>query len=210
MNEQVSFKGCSIVSCGTMRPELNHLKDEGFLDADKVLYTGPGLHDKPADLEDQLVRQLRKAKEVSQQIIVVYGKRCFLDMNDPYKSIESILTDTGENISRIQAGNCIDFLADESERERIRSGRKVYWLTPGWLVYWRNIFKDWDVGLANETFPQNDAALLLDPINSFEDVTLNDPEKLLEFSDFMKIPVEPVPVSLDRLKSLLVQELTRQ
>jgi hypothetical protein len=30
-----SFKGYTIVSCGTLQRELNHLKNKGFLDADR-------------------------------------------------------------------------------------------------------------------------------------------------------------------------------
>ena len=193
-----------------MRPELNHLRKQGFLDADKVLFTGPGLHDKPSDLNRQLINQLNKAKNASDKVIVVYGKRCYLDMNDPYLSIESIMKEVGGDSLRVQANNCVDFLVDKAQREKISNGRKVYWLTPGWLLYWKAIFKDWDVGLANETFPQNDAAFLLDPINVFERVSIDDPEKLLEFSDFMKIPIEPALVGLDRLKGLLVEALGRQ
>lgn len=66
------------------------------------------------------------------------------------------------------------------------------------------------MGLANETFPQNDAAILLGPFNVFEDVALSDPEEFLEFSDFMRIPIEPVDIHLDRLKNLLAQTLRRQ
>ncbi len=66
MNNKPSFKDCSVVSCGTMRPELNHLRDQGFLDADKVLFTGPGLHDKPGDLEDQMNE--RKFERVEKSI----------------------------------------------------------------------------------------------------------------------------------------------
>ena len=210
MNDQISFQGSSIVSCGTMRPELQFLQQQGWLDADKVLFTGPGMHDKPADLNRQLRNQLKKAKEASDKVIVVFGKRCYLDMNDPYQSVETIMSEIGEGIIRIQADNCVDFLVDQQQRNNISQGRKVYWLTPGWLLYWDKIFKGWDVGLANETFPQNDAAVLLDPFNVFDDISINDPEKLLAFSDFMQIPIEPVAIDLIRFKGLLAQALRRE
>ncbi|MBW1971396.1 MAG: DUF1638 domain-containing protein [Deltaproteobacteria bacterium] len=207
MAKEISFKGYSIVSCGTMRPELEHLKKTGFLDADKILYTAPGLHDKPKLLEKQLRRQLKSTRKFSEKVIVVYGKRCYLDMNDPNKLVETIMRDEVETATRIQAGNCIDFLADKEEREKIQGNRKVYWLTPGWLIYWKQIFKDWDVAMANETFPQNDVAILLDPLDIFNDYAENFPEKLLEFSDWMQIGIEPYPVSLDRFKMLLANEV---
>ncbi|MFO7912676.1 MAG: glycyl-radical enzyme activating protein [Desulfotignum sp.] len=41
--EKLSFENTAIVACGTMRPELNHLKDQGFLDTPHLFYTTPGL-----------------------------------------------------------------------------------------------------------------------------------------------------------------------
>jgi hypothetical protein len=48
-------KGCVIVSCGTLSPEINYLKKEGFLDAKKVFFTTPGLYEIPRELERQLI-----------------------------------------------------------------------------------------------------------------------------------------------------------
>jgi len=42
MAEEVSFKDYTIVSCGTLAPELNYLRKQGFLDAKKIVYTNPG------------------------------------------------------------------------------------------------------------------------------------------------------------------------
>nr|OGX17891.1 MAG: hypothetical protein A3K83_07855 [Omnitrophica WOR_2 bacterium RBG_13_44_8b] len=51
--DKSTFEGYSIISCGTLRPELNYLKETGFLNADKILYTAPGLHEIPWELEKQ-------------------------------------------------------------------------------------------------------------------------------------------------------------
>jgi len=56
MQKQASFKEVAIVSCGTLLPELNHLKKSGFLDAKKILYTTPGRHENPRELKKQLTR----------------------------------------------------------------------------------------------------------------------------------------------------------
>jgi len=200
-----SFRGFSVVSCGTMRPELTFLQEEGFLNPDTVLYTAPGLHEIPRNLEEQLSRQVKKGGRYSKKIIVVYGNRCYLDFNDPLHTVDSIAAAAGDRVSRVEAANCVDMLADSAERENIAGGDKVYWLTMGWLLFWKVIFKDWDAGKANETFPQHDKAILLDPLNAFERFCEEHPEKVLEFSDWMKIPIEPRPVSLERLKALLIQ-----
>jgi len=190
-----------------LKSELEHLKNTHFLDADKILFTAPGLHEKQTELERQLSRQLEKARTYSQEVIVVYGERCYLDPVDPTRDIDRLLLEKGPVISRVQARSCIDMLASAKERERIRNGRKVYWLTPGWIKYWKTIFSNWDAGLANETFPGNDTAIVLDAVDEFNEISEKSPEKILEFSDWMKLGIEPYKVSLDRLKNLLLAQI---
>ena len=204
MPKNKTFKGYSIVSCGTLRHELNYLKRTGFLDVDNILYTVPGLHEIPWELERQLKRQIDNAKRYSDKIIVVYGDRCYIDAKDPSRGIGEIIQETGASAKRIEAKNCIDMLVGSDERDKIGEGQKVYWLSPGWLDYWRVIFKDWDQGKANETFPQNDKAILLDPTGIFEEYSAGCPEKILEFSDWMSLDIEPCKISLERLKHLLL------
>jgi len=184
------------------------LRDKGFLDADRILYTAPGLHENPRELEKQLTRQLNHAGKYSPKTLVVYGSRCYIDPIDPFRSIDRLLQEQGEGIQRIKAANCIDMLADVKERERIISqGEKIYWLSPGWLMYWKQIFKEWDIGLANETFPRHDKALILDALGVFDAYSQNHPENVLEFSDWMGIPIEAHNISLERLRSLLSQQV---
>ena len=207
MKKDISFKGISIVSCGTLKSELEYLKNTHFLDADKILFTAPGLHEKQTELERQLSKQLEKAKTYSKKIIVVYGERCYLDPVDPTRDIDRIILEKGSGISRVQARSCVDMLASAVERERLSNRRKVYWLTPGWITYWKTIFSNWDVGLANETFPGNDTAIVLDALDEFDTISEKSPEKILEFSDWMKLGIEPQKISLDRLKNLLLAQV---
>jgi hypothetical protein len=209
-NAAKSFKGYTIVSCGTLQRELNYLKNTGFLDADRVLYTAPGLHEIQMELEKQLARQIENAKRYSHKIIVVYGERCFLDPRDPYRNTDRLIQEKGPGVARVKAKNCFDLIAGEKEREEISKGMKVYWLTPGWVRYWKIIFKNWDQGLANETFPQNDIAIVLDAIDDFSELSERSPEKILEFSDWMKLGIEPHSVSLDRLKTMLLQQIEQK
>ena len=209
MSRQHTFSGFSIVSCGTLRPELRALEEEGVLDADRVLFTTPGLHEWPGKLEQQLGRQVQKGKKSSERVIVVYGAKCFIDSSDPLRDVDALIREQGANISRIHAANCVDMLAGAEERQAGADGQKVYWLTPGWLRHWRYIFRDWDRGKANETFPQHDKAILLDGVSFFEEYTQEHTDEVLAFSDWMKIPIEPHPVSLDRLRGLLLEQLER-
>jgi hypothetical protein len=206
MSHGVNFEGHTIISCGTLRQELNYLSKMGFLNADKILYTAPGLHENPHELERQLKRQLDEAKKISPKVIVVYGSRCYVDVKNPSRDIDKLIQEEGNSIARVEAKDCIDMLVGIDERQKISKAQKVYWLSPGWLKYWKIIFKDWDQGKANETFPQHDKAILLDPIDTFEKYSTNSPEKILEFSDWMRLNIESYKISLDRLKRLLLDK----
>jgi hypothetical protein len=56
----ISFSDIAIVSCGTLRLELDHLQAEGFLDTAHLFYTMPGLHQDIHELERQLVGRIAR------------------------------------------------------------------------------------------------------------------------------------------------------
>ena len=208
MEKRVSLQGYAIVACGTLNMELNYLKDSGFLDARKILYTKPGRHEVPRELEDQLIKQIGAAKNYASNIIIVYGgKFCYINTDNPYRNIDTIIqeqVELGTKISRIKATHCVDMLASEVERERMRKGKDVYWLTPGWMKYRHYVYQGWDKGLANENFPKHTGgAIMLDAIGYYNEIAQSNPEKILEFSDWMGIPLEPYKITLDRLIKLL-------
>jgi len=207
MAEQLSFKDYAIVACGTLAPELNYLRKEGFLDAKKIVYTTPGRHEVLKELESQLIQKIDAAKEHSKKIIIVYGgKFCYVNADNPYRTMDTMIAEQGAgiSISRINATHCMDMLASESQREKISKGKKVWWLTPGWVIYRDYVFQDWDKGKANENFPQHTGgAVLLDGIGFWDRYSEEDPEKILEFSDWMGIEIRPYKITLDRLKNLL-------
>jgi len=212
MGNHASFRDYAIVACGTLNMELTHLKDSGFLDARKILYTKPGRHEIPRELESQLIRQIGIAKTYASNIIVIYGgKFCYVNADNPYRKIDTIIQEQeepGVKMSRIKATHCMDMLASVEEREKISQGKDIYWFTPGWMKYRHYVYQGWDKGLANENFPKHSGgAIMLDAIGYYDKVMQNDPEKILEFSDWMGIPIEPYRISLDRLKKLLLEEI---
>lgn len=209
MGKHTSFRDYAVVACGTLNMELNYLKDSGFLDVRKILYTKPGRHEVPRELESQTIRQIGNAKKYASKIIVIYGgKFCYVNINELFHTIDTIIDEQGEagvKISRIKATHCIDMLADMEERERIRQGKDVYWLTPGWMKYRHFVYQGWDKGLANENFPKHTGgAIMLDAVGYYNQLVENHPEEILEFSDWMGIPLQAHTTSLDRLKSLLL------
>jgi len=212
MEKHASFQDYAIVACGTLNMELNHLRDTGFLDAGKILYTKPGRHEAPRELESQLIRQIGNAKNYSRKIIIIYGgKFCYVNVDDPYRKIDTIIdeqVEPGVEISRIKATHCIDMLSSDETRREISQDKDIYWLTPGWMKYRHYVYQGWDKGLANENFPKHTGgAIMLDAIGYYDELMNNDPEKILEFSDWMGIPLEPYKISLDRLKELLLDQI---
>ncbi len=211
MGKDVLSSEYAIVACGTMRPELEHLKEEGFLDTAKIFYTTPGLHQEPAELARQLDLQISRAKKFSRKIIVVYGgKFCYINVNDPYDNIDALISrqqEEGYAISRVQAERCFDMLVSSEEREQLAAGSRVWWLTPGWILYRHQVFKGWDKAQANENFPKHDGgAILLDGLDFFNRYSEEHPEELLDYSDWMGLPIQPHSISLERLRFLLAKQ----
>lgn len=208
----ISFSDMAIVSCGTLSLELNHLKETGFLDAKQVFYTTPGLHESPRDLERQLLHQVEKAKDKAEKVIVVYGgKFCYVNADEPTRTMKTIIDELGPEVRRAQASHCVDMLASETEREKIAQemagGEKVWWMTPGWIKFRHQVFKGWDQGLANENFPRHTGgAIVLDGLGYVERYMAEHPEDFLEYSDWMGIPIQPYCITFDRFKSLLLEQ----
>lgn len=204
-----SFRDVTLVACGTLRPELDTLAQAGRLDARRVLYTGPGLHEWQSKLQAQLSRQLERAAEDTGPTVVVYGERCFLDGSDPTRDTGALIREVDPSAVRLDAAHCVDMLAGEAQRRRLADGDRVAWLTPGWITFWDAIFADWDAAKANETFPQHDRAMVLDGIGFFEAFAAAEPERVLKISDWMGLPLEAAPISLDRFRGLLVEAARR-
>lgn len=163
----------------------------------------------PSELEKQLLKQLSAAKEHTKKIIIVYGGTyCYINMKDPYRTIDTVIDEMkadGFYISRTMVHNCIDMVASAEEREQIANGNKIWFCTPGWLKYRDLEFKGWDKATANENFPQySGGATMLDSVSFFDQYMEENPEDILEFSDWMGIPLEAYNVSLDRIKNVLI------
>lgn len=208
----ISFAEIAIVSCGTLSMELNHLKKTGFLDTNHLFFTTPGLHEDVRELERQLIQRIQKAKEKVDKVLVVYGgKYCYVNADEPTRTMKTIVEEQGPNVARIQATHCMDMIASEAERESIAQevagGEKVWWMTPGWIRFRHNVFKGWDKGLANENFPRHTGgAIVLDGIGYVDQYMTEHPEEFLEYSDWMGIPIQGYPVTLDRFTSLLAEQ----
>lgn len=73
------------------------------------------------------------------------------------------------------------------------------------------VFREWDLGKRNETFPQNDMALVLDARGFFASLLEESPETILEFSDWMGLALDVREIGRERLAELIsrcVEELS--
>jgi len=203
------FSDYAIVACGVMIPELNYLKETGFLDG-TIIYTAPGLHQVPNELEKQLQEQLKTAKKIAKKIIVVYGgKYCYINLQDSYRTIDTVIEEMREDgyyIARTQVENCLDMLATVEDREKLAEGQNVWFCTPGWLKYRDMVFKGWDKAIANTNFPQfTGGGIMLDGIDFFNQYAMEHVEEILDFSDWASMPLEPRSTGLERLKNVLIE-----
>ena len=212
MGEQ-SFSNTAIVACGTMSPEINYMVNEGFLDTKHIFYTTPGLHQNIPELEIQLIKFIEKAKALATGVIVVYGgKYCYVNPDNPTRLMENIITEQGMGVSRIKASHCMGMLASDEEMkhitDEIAGGEPVWFMTPGWVKYRTQVFKGWDKSIANENFPRHTGgAIVLDGIGYLDQYMEENPEEFLEYCDWMGIPMQAYPVTLDRFKKLLTDAL---
>ena len=96
------------------------------------------------------------------------------------------------------------------ERDKIAQemagGESVWWMTPGWLKFRRQVFKGMDKAQANENFPRHTGgAIVLDPIGYTERFMTEKPEEFLDYSDWMAIPIQYCKVDFTRFKNLLAE-----
>ena len=210
MTNNESLSDIAIVSCGTLSPELNYLKQIGFLATAHLFFTTPGLHEDIHELERQLIDRINRAQKKAAKVIVVDGgKFCYVNPDEPTLTMQTIIAEQGPDVTRIQATHCVVMLAGEPERQKISeevaAGEKVWWMTPGWIKFRHHDFKNWDKGLANENFPRHTGgAIVLDGIGFVENYMAEKPEEFLEYSDWMGIPIQALPIALDRFKSLIL------
>jgi hypothetical protein len=181
-----------------------------------MFFTAPGLHALPKRLEAALLDRLSKAQTscLADRIIVIYGKKCFVDLNEPAKRVDSIINDVSPEIVRVQGEYGYDMLAGMEERQQISHGRqdKILWFTPGWLRSWKTIYQNyfrWDRADANANFPgYYDKIIVLDGIGMAESYMSQHAEQVLEIFDWTGLEVEFHPISLDRFKGLIQNALS--
>jgi hypothetical protein len=201
-------KTVTIISCGTLREDLERLREQGDLGQVELVFTERCLKERPWLLEEQLLREIRSAMDRKNPILVVYGDACFYDSAHPERDIDRIIGEAGVECLRIKQHSCIEMMLSPEDKEKLAEGQKVYWLMPAWMENRDDVYYQWDLGKRNQTFPQNDVALMLDSRGYFAGLMDESPEAILEFSDWMGIPLDARDIALDRFRDLLLAALT--
>jgi hypothetical protein len=197
-----------------MSPEINYLVKEGFIDTRHIFFTTPGLHQNIPELETQLIKFIDKAKAVAKGVIVVYGgKYCYVNADNPTRLMKHIIEEQGVRVVRIEASHCMGMLASEEEMKQaadeLAGGEPVWFMTPGWIKFQKQVFDGWDKALANENFPRHTGgAIVLDGIGYVDQYMAEKPEEFLDYCDWMGIPMQAYPITLDRFKGKLTDALT--
>jgi hypothetical protein len=210
------FREHCVISCGILYLELQHLTEIGFLNARQILFTPPGLHAKPSELEHQLVRRLEQLKTECplNKTIVVYGKKCHIDTDQPARRVDTILQQYGPGIRRLEGDYGYDLLVSYEDRQGLSGDREGHtlWFTLGWLKSWKTIYQHyfgWDRADANANFPGfYDRIIVLDTLGVADQYMTEQPEVVLELFDWTGLEVEFHPITLDRLKGLLIDSLS--
>ncbi|HHW42402.1 MAG TPA: DUF1638 domain-containing protein [Desulfotomaculum sp.] len=193
-----------LICCAILRPELEHLFAELAADSGEDdlprFYLEPALHVDLDKLKQALASALSATAGEGKRPLIVYGRLC-------HPEIESLVGEYGAKIS--PAVNCIELLLGE-DMAAIEKEAKTFYLTPGWLENWKQIFVEglgWDSIDARQNFGMYDRILLLDT-----GVTPLDEEKILEFFDYTQVPVEIRQVDLENLRCnirLLLEEVDK-
>lgn len=185
----------AIIACGIFRKEIEALQDVlGF--PFQAYYLGPGLHVDFDELKAALQAELEKCRGF-QGTIVVYGQ-C-------HPRMEEILKPYGAAL--VECQNCVDaFITRQGVEQKAREGLYFY-LSPGWLDAWQEIFKRLNWGQAEARLQMGSfrGTVYLDTLKDAPEQE----QRLLEFFDFTNLPFEIMPVDLDHFKSLTIKAKER-
>jgi len=181
----------AIIACGVFEKEIEALKDElGF--PFEAHYLEPGLHVDFDELKDALKKELDSCNGCD-GIIVAYGQ-CHPKIDDILKPF---------NAKIIDCQNCVDaFITRRGMEDKAKQGLYFY-LSPGWLDAWREIFRrlNWGQIEARMQMGSFKGVVYLDTMNDASQKEL----ELLEFFDFTNLPFEVMPVDLNHFKSIIAK-----
>ena len=180
------------ISCSIFRREIEALRASGQFDL-PVEFLDSMLHLVPAALESRLQEALRTARddEPGQAVMMVYGDCC--------GHMETMASRPGT--ARTGGINCCEIILGSETYRRLRK-EGAFFFMPEWTTRWKEVFQS-QLGLLGPEVPTfmrelHTRIIYLDtgqiPVPRAE---------LAEASEFLGLPVEIMPVSLDFLLASL-------
>lgn len=188
-----------IVACGIFQPELEAVlrqinEELIFGEVVKITYLDPAKHVNYDKLKTEILDSLNAVTE--EKIILLYGSMCHPDIEaftHPYQAIRPL------------PRNCIELIIDKEHQQKLQNSDQVFFMTPGWLGNWQNIFKlgqGWDEIEARQNFGFYDKIVLLDT-----GVTQLNDEDILDFFEYAQVPIVTESVELTYFKRNVLQVL---
>ena len=186
------------ISCGIFEPDLERVIDlirlENTFDAElKVTYLGARLHTDFNLLGNDILKAIDSAK--GDRIVLLYGSRC-------HPEFDSLLKN--HSLIRFLQPNCIEIILRGKDRE-IFDYSKTFYLTPGWITKWREIFDSGfgpDKVMMRQSFSIYDRLLLGDT-----GVCQIGDEQVLELFEYTGVPIEIENAELDFFKENIINAI---
>jgi hypothetical protein len=185
----------AIIACGVFKDEIEEIADDLGFPA-RVRYLEAGLHVDFDGLAEALKRELEDCRGFD-GIIVAFGE-C-------HPRIAEILAPYNAVLLRCQ--NCIDALITRKKVEEIANRGLYFYLSPGWVKGWRDMFErmSWSQEEARFQLAPFKGAIFLDTLGNAQDYE----EGLIEFLDFTLCPYEKMPVDLAHFRALILEAKER-
>lgn len=182
----------TLIACGVFRNEIERLRQDLGVDL-QVNYLDPGLHVSFDDLEAALKMELERSR--GSKIIVAFGA-CHPRMKDILAPYGAVMLD---------CQNCIDAFITRDEVERRAADGLYFYLSPGWIECWRDIFSrmGWGIDEARLEMGCFKGAVFIDTLANSPEYE----EELMEFLDFTLLSWTVLPVSLEHFRSLIMKSL---
>lgn len=187
----------AIIACGIFEKEIELLRpDLGF--SFRAHYLAPGLHVDFDDLRTAIAEKLEECSSGGfEGTIVMYGQ-CHPKMDEILAPHHAALLD---------CQNCVDaFITRQGMERKAREGLYFY-LSPGWLGAWKEIFRrmNWGLEEARLAMGSFKGSVYIDTLKDAQEREMD----LLEFFDFTNLPYQVMPVDLCHFKSLIIKAKER-
>jgi Protein of unknown function (DUF1638) len=190
-----------LISCGILRKEIEHLLENGHIDAE-VHFLSEKLHMDYNLLDRGLNGAIKKhQKKRPKGVIVVYGDVC-LGFNGEMKALMDQY-----DVVKVDALNCIDcLLGGKGKLLEIDPEHKYLFVNPAFIQFGKTIREKTKEFASREMYNMLDGIVLLDAMGDLDDYQA----EIDEISDYTGLPIlERKDMGLEGLKNILLEVLDR-